>query len=135
MTEIGELEHNDLVGSLRRGLNALLEMGLEPGVEKVVRKLLALIEDNSGIPNGVAKAIEKMLQSRAPRNPEQAALRLTEKVRASTGRRPPLGRPYGRGTRPREEVPDNSELRKAVDQIMEKIREAAKRRTSVRGGY
>ncbi len=123
--EAGQIE------ALRQGLRSLLESGpLEPHLEKLVRKLLRLIEDETGIPDHVAEGIQKMLASRV-QTPEQAAMRLSQKIREHAGRRrPPLGRPAGRGA-PREKSED-PHLHEAAKELMEKIRQAAERRR--RGG-
>ncbi len=128
-----ELE-NDTLESIRQGLHAILEMGnLDEGVEKVVRKILGLLEDESRTPEDIEKTLEKMLR-RAPTTPEQAAMRLTQQLRESAGRRRrPLGRPAGRGA-PREKSEDDPRLRAVVDQLMDKVREGAERRRRP-GGY
>lgn len=127
-----ELE-GERIDSILRGLHAILEMSnLDEGVEKLVRKILGLLEDESRTQEEVVKSLEKMLR-RAPMTPEAAALRLMQQIRASAGsRKPPLGPAFGPGTRPREKSEDDPALHAAVDQLMEKIRKV--KRTGVRGG-
>ena len=124
MTELG----NDTLLSIRQGLHAILEMdNLDEGVEKVVRKILGLLEDTSKSPEDVVKSLERMLR-RAPTTPELAAKQLVEKIRASAGRRRrPLGRPAGRGA-PQEKSEDDPRLRAEAMQLMKRIREGVERR-------
>ena len=119
-----ELE-NDRIEGLRKGLRALLQMDLEPGVEEVVRRLLGLIGDPTRTMDEVVKALERMVQ---PLSPEAAAMKLTQQLRENAGRRKPiLGRPYGRGTRPPEKGQDDPRLRAVADQLKKKIREGRRR--------
>ncbi len=121
-----ELDSEQLL-TLRQDLRALLEMeDLDPAVEKIVRQILRLLENTSQTPEGIERALEKMLR-RAPMSPEQAAMHLTQKIRANVGRRnPTLGRPFGRGTPPREK--DDPRLRAAAKELTRKVRESAERR-------
>ncbi|MEE9237181.1 MAG: hypothetical protein V3U52_05280 [Thermoplasmata archaeon] len=117
------------IESLRRGLHLILETdGLPPRVEKIVRRMLSLIQDETKIPNYIAESIAKMIESRV-QTPEQAAVKLTRKVRESHGkRRPPLGRPAGHGTRSPEKDEDDPNLREVAGQLGDRIRKAAERR-------
>ncbi len=120
--EAGQIE------ALRRGLNAILQTnGLPPRVEKIIRKLLSVIEGETKIPNYVAAAIQKMIESRV-QTPEEAAVKLTRKARTPRKKRPVLGSGYGRGTRPREKDEDDPSLHEAAKELGDRIRQAAQRR-------
>ncbi len=123
--------------SLRQGLNLILQTdGLPPRVEKIVRRMLSLIQDETKIPNYIAESIQKMIESRAPITPPAKAMQLVERVRQAAGRRrAPLGRPAGRGA-PHKKEDAEPRLKEMADKLVEKVKKASqRRRTSTRGGY